>query len=383
MKVKKLLITLFVIIPSCMIIKGQSAFCFNHGPYLMGVTTKGITVFFSTNKNALSWVEVKNNKSGVINSYYDTAHGLKQANNQRNRIRIDKLHPGCQYSYRICSKEITRFEPYKKEFGSSITSDWLTFNTLPLKKENGEYLIISDLHDDSCRMARLLRLADYKKSDMVFMNGDMINNPSTEEHPYIILDKATEMFARESSFVFVRGNHEYRGNMARKLTDYIDTTEGRFYYTYTIGNTIFIIMDSTEENEDSVPSNAGCTDIDNYRLEQTEWLKQVVRSNEFKTAKNRIVFTHIPPIGANSRCSAVVESRKNWVPIWNEAGIDLLIAGHNHHFSHVNKNTDGNNFPVIINGNKTITRLIIKKNEISYQTIDENGNTILNEIIKK
>ena len=363
--------------------KAQTSFSFNHGPYLMGLTTTGVTVFFTTNEKALSWVEVKNKRTEEVTVNFDTVHGLKQANNHRNRIRIEKLASGSEYSYRLCSKEIIKFEPYKKEFGDSIYSDWFTFRTLPLKKETGTYLVVCDIHDHVDRMENLLRLADYENCDMIFMNGDMMNDRATEEQPYMLLDKATEMFAKESSFVFVRGNHEYRGSVARNLTDYLDTVNGRFYYTYTIGNTLFIIMDSTEEGDDATPSYAGCTDIDNYRAEQTEWLKKVVKSEEFKNAKNRIVFAHIPPIGANSQCSAVLESCKNWVPIWNEAGIDLLISGHNHHFSHVPIEPGINNFPILINGNKTITRLTINKKEIGYQTIDEKGDIILNELIQK
>ena len=70
---------------------------------------------------------------------------------------------------------------------------------------------------------------------------------------------------------------------------------------------------------------------DAYRAEECAWLKKAVRSEEFLTASARIVLLHIPP--AAGAWHGSVHLNELFVPVLNEAGIDLMLCGHDHRYS--------------------------------------------------
>ena len=46
------------------------------------------------------------------------------------------------------------------------------------------------------------------------------------------------------------------------------------------------------------PVSAGLTDFDAYRSEQAEWLRQLVRTREYRKARYRIAISHFPMVMA-------------------------------------------------------------------------------------
>ena len=101
---------------------------FDHGPYLQELTNTGVTFVFTTSEKGISWVELKD-ENGKITSHYDVKNGLRNAYTTFNTIRVEGLHPDTRYQYRMISKQITDFQPYKVTFGDSITSQWYEFST--------------------------------------------------------------------------------------------------------------------------------------------------------------------------------------------------------------------------------------------------------------
>ena len=59
---------------------------------------------------------------------------------------------------------------------------------------------------------------------------------------------------------------------------------------------MIVMIDCGEDKPDTIPAYAGLLDFDNYRSEQATWLKELVKTKEFKKAKYRIVISHYPTI---------------------------------------------------------------------------------------
>lgn len=349
-------------------LKAQGKMSFNHGPYIQELTTDGVTVVFTTDKNALSWVEVKD-ADGNVRKVFTEHRGLKEANNMRNAVRVNNLKAASDYSYRLCSKEITMFHPYKVVFGDSITSPWYNVSTLNQNKGKYSFAIVSDIHDNPQKLEKILSFADMPNTDMVLACGDLLDNVMKEDQPYAVLDKAVELFATEKPLVFIRGNHETRGALARRIHEYFPRQDNELYFTYQVGSTFFIFMDCGEDKPDQHPVYAGCVTFDDYRAEQAEWLKKVVASKEFKKAKHRVVVTHIPPVGCGEDYTSV-QVRKLWMPILNKAGIDLMVCGHTHEYSFFPTGKEGNQFPIVINSNSSLVKLDIDDKNIGYRVIE-------------
>lgn len=352
-------------------------FAFDHGPYLLEMAYDGVTVVFSTDRKALSWVEVKNG-GGDVNRVYASRYGLREANNLRNAIRLSNLTPDSKYSYRLCSKEVTLFNPYDVRFGDSIVSEWDDFTTLNPDQKTGSYIFISDMHSRAERFDTLLHLGGLDGVRSVFMGGDMINDAMQPDDPYIILDKATEVFAKNIPLSFVRGNHETRGVYARSIPDFFPRVDGNFYSTFRDGEILFIMLDCGEDKPDNEPVYAGCADFDAYRTEQAEWLAKLVETPEFKSAKYRIVAAHIPPNpdGWHGNRDAYAK----WMPILNSAGIDLMLCGHTHRYEVVETNMGVNNFPVVIGSHKSVTRVDVAEGGISVTVKQVDGKTLLDDM---
>ena len=118
--------------------------------------------------------------------------------------------------------------------------------------------------------------------------------------------------------LYVRGNHETRGAYANDLAVALGLDE--FYYTTSIGDYSFVILDSGEDKDDSHSEYGGMTDYNTYRASMIEWLKGV----EVKTDKV-IALSH------SWQISDVEEELSS--AGWNEIdrlGARIMISGHNH-----------------------------------------------------
>ena len=111
------IIVFFVIFAARLSAHDGDSIKITHGPYLCDMSTDGVTVVWTTNKPALSWVEVapagEDHFYGKERPrYYDTESGRKRANDTIHRVLIKHLEPGREYRYRIFSREVVSYAAY-------------------------------------------------------------------------------------------------------------------------------------------------------------------------------------------------------------------------------------------------------------------------------
>ena len=88
--------------------------------------SNGITVSWFTNVPVHSWVEYGTDRN--LGERAETiVDGQVICNNKHHKVRLTGLKPGETYYYRVCSREITLYEAYKKEFGETAYSDIYSF----------------------------------------------------------------------------------------------------------------------------------------------------------------------------------------------------------------------------------------------------------------
>lgn len=386
---KKFLLSIFMS-SLTLSLAAQSKMQVVHGPYLQEVTTDGATVVFQTSEKSFSWVELKLHgvAEGEVVRCYSSKDGLKTAYNTFNSIRVENLLPGKSYDYRIQSKEIRSFQPYKVVFGDSISTQWHTFSTIDPQKRGASIFITSDMHTDAGKLEKLLKFADYKTCDAFFYAGDMMNYMDDPEGPFTsFIDKSVDMFASFIPFEVVRGNHETRGNMARTYSSYFPKKDGKIYGSYLLGDVMVVMLDSGEDKAEDHWVYAGLTDYDAYRSEQAEWLKALVKTKEYKKAKYRIVISHFPMVmdkkwREEQTWTGWEDAIRKFLPILNQANVDLLVSGHTHRFFYHDCGAGGNTFPVLEQGGMCATRLDLKDGKIRMRVIDTEGNTLEMKTIK-
>lgn len=259
-------------------------------PYLQNPSPTGITLMWISNRPSCSWVEYGETAS-LGQKARHTQDGIVDSYNRIHRIRLDHLQPGTTYHYKVFSKEITEFRPYKLTYGETISSGILRFTTPEEAPQEVSWLVMNDIHD---RPASIPHLVSLQKDpyDFVFFNGDVFDYQEDEQQIIDhLLRPAGEAFASGKPFIFTRGNHETRGKFRRELRDYFDNP---WYFAKTWGPVHFTVLDTGEDKEDTHPVYAGIVNFDEYRREQAEWFKQVAETKAFKKAKFRVVMMHIP-----------------------------------------------------------------------------------------
>ena len=364
------------------------SYTFNHGPYLQELSEHAVTFVFTTSDKGFSWVEVKPD-GGEAERHYTVRNGLRDAYNTFNVIRVENLRPDTRYQYRLCSKQIADFQPYKVTFGDSIVSPWRRFSTPDPKATACSFIALSDMHQQPDKLGRLLNQAGVGSADMIFYVGDMMNYYDNEETPFrSFIDKSVELFASEKPFVLVRGNHETRGNMAREYARYVPKSSGKYYGAYRVGDIMFVVLDCGEDKPDDFCVYAGLTDFDGYRTEQAAWFGELIRSKAYKSAKWRIVMNHFPPLshmeGDNPERHGIQDITDKFLPLYNQAKIDLMISGHTHAYEFMSPDKyDRLTFPVIVNSTESVARIDIDGRTLKAKVTDTGGNTLKEFTISK
>jgi len=358
-----------------------------HGPYLQNPTDHSVTVIWFTDKACTSWVEYGTGESlatfpkfgSLVSIAKSGRHGLIEANTTRHEVTLGGLVPGKSYRYRVVSKEILQFAPYEVVYGDTVVGDIHSFRILEPKKSGFRFQVFQDIHGDALRLNGLFRQPGWEISDLIFFNGDTLSALDSEETIFNgFLDFAVGRFAAGLPFIYVRGNHDTRGALARRLGEFFPPRDGRYYYSFDHGPVHFIILDSGEDKPDDSPVYAGLADFDRYREVQAEWLKQEIRTDAFKQAAFRIAVVHMPPYGGGKGTLAhgIGHLTKLWGPLLNEGGIDLAVCGHYHRLFKFSPEPGQNAFPVIGAPQDAFIRADVTAASIELKVIDIKGNTL-------
>ncbi len=177
-------------------------------------------------------------------------------------------------------------------------------------------------------------------------------------------------------FYYVRGNHETRGYAARELKKWFDYKDDRFYYSFDFGPVHFVVLDSGEDKEDNNKNYFGLADYDSYRLKELEWLREEVKSNQFRLAKFRVVLVHMPILKAEKQNHAMTFMSENFGPVLREAGIDLMLSAHTHRNTYYEKDKTGYGYPLLVNSNNSFVEINADEKGIKAVVKDISGKVI-------
>lgn len=329
------------------------------GPYLQAVSQEGFTVVWTTDIDAVAWVEIAPDDGTHFYAcerprHYDTVFGRRNTG-RLHKVRIEGLAPATTYRYRIMNRGIVsddgRHVRYTEGRGSDVYKGQpFRVTTLDPGKESVTFAVVNDMHEHDGDLQVLFADARERRYDFVCFNGDMTSSIPDEESIFKhYMSSASRLFAAETPLYVVRGNHENRGRFATHFHDYFPSTNdhGEPYYAFRHGPVFFIVLDCGEDKPDNDIEYSDLIRHDDYRNMEAEWLKSTLASEECRKAPVKIVFCHIPPDAKGWH--GAVEVQEKFVPLLNDAEIDLMISGHLHRYRFYDKGTQGRKFPVVVN----------------------------------
>ena len=382
MKKSSFLIILLLLLSFVNVFAQEQPFKITHGPYLQDMSETGMTLLWTTNRDAIAWVETAPDDSTHFYlkerpKYFSEENGFKKVSSVHS-VRIDRLQPGTRYRYRIYSQEVLSHQETEVLYGKAVASDVFRskpfgFVTNDITRKNISFVMLNDIHERNEVMENLLKGTDWQKTDLVLFNGDMVNNLRSEEQMFGgFMDTAVRLFAGSIPMYYARGNHETRGNFATAFADYFPGPWGNLYYLFRQGPVCFVVLDCGEDKPDSDIEYSGIVAFDAYREKEAQWLKEALLSDTFKNAPYKVVVAHIPPFGGWHGEQEVAE---RFVPLLNAAGADVMLCGHLHRYVRQNPKP-GQDFPVIVNSNNTVLKAHADKNALKIDILNLNGKLV-------
>jgi len=334
-------------------------FIITHGPWLQNLDPNGVTIIWTTNKPAVPGITLTlpDGKTRFIRNSRD---GIIDGGGVLHKVRVEGLEPGISYKYSINSVQILKYQAYRVYYGDTLARRAETFTTTPLQTDKVSFLVVNDVHENSGKMASYLKNTNTTEKDFFIFNGDMVDYLQSEDKLFPgFIDTASSYFAVKKPFYYVRGNHEARGYKARELRNYFDFKDDRFYYSFNYGPVHFIVLDCGEDKPDNNKNYFGLADYDSYRQEELEWLKNEVKSDDFRNAKKRIVFIHMPVLKEENQNHAMKFLADNFGPVLQSAGISLMMSAHTHQNAFYEAGKSGFGYPLLVNSNNSFVEVVV------------------------
>lgn len=345
-------------------------------PYLQDPKPTQMTVMFQTTAPAHCWVEYGTDKNNLTRKRA-LLDGQEVCFDIENRITLDNLQPGQQYYYRVCVVDLLMKHAYEFHTGDTLRTQFYSFRTPAQNQQDFTCVVFNDLHANQ-NTYEFLRDTLWKEGispDFIVFNGDCLPEPYDREHAMrMIHNVADPIGGAETPIFFIRGNHEIRNYYSAGMHRLIGYPNDKTYGGISWGDTRFMVLDCGEDKADDHKEYAGFNDFTQLRAEETEFIKQELKSQAFKKAKRRILIGHIPVFGNDDKYQPC---RDAWAPLLKSQPFDVAIFAHTHKFRFERKSFEGADYPVV-NGDgpniKGAAVVILKKtgNTLHLKTLSKN-----------
>ncbi|MCF6222135.1 MAG: metallophosphoesterase [Flavobacteriaceae bacterium] len=279
------------------------------GPYIQQMSTKDATLCWSTIEGE-STITFPKGKTDTIRSY------------KQHKIHLANLKPNTKYAYDVLND------------GSDEGKGILT--TFPDKSIPFNFVAIGDSRSRHDVHAKIVKKIQEKNPRFVINSGDLVGNGLSIKD-WEAFFKVNKEFMKNTPYYPVLGNHE---KDSPYYYDFFDLPNNERYYYFTVGDALFIVLDS-EGLRTTVPAYVKGDKQDQfwydsgieYLKTQKIWLENVLNLN--KDAGFIFVFQHLPLYSVKkSRVEESKMARKFWGDIFFRHGVQVFLNGHDHHYHH-------------------------------------------------
>lgn len=298
-------------------------------PYLQIVTPESIIIRWDTNNPEVGTVYYGLSDSSLTESQSDTVAKIKH------EITIKGLSPNTKYYYSIN-------ETSEKDPDQYFITSYKTGNSV-----NARIWVISDWGqtDDDQNERRAQSVAVWKTfnndeyhADFIISCGDQSENDTEDELSSNFFGGLQDVL-KNTPLYTISGNHDDYDNRVVYKSVFSLPTNGEAggvpsgtedYYSFNYGNMHFVAL--------------SCEGVDIDGAQKT-WLQNDLTNN---TSDWLIAFHHRPMHSAGYHptdgSSTSLSQKENWLTLLENAGVDLILSGHNHVYerSYMLDNLTGN-----------------------------------------
>ncbi len=227
---------------------------------------------------------------------------------QSNKVIVTGLEPGTAYIYRVGNGKAGNWS--KSDVFVTEEQGLEDFTFIHVSDSQGETEADFSIWGNTARAA----LSMFPQSAFVVHSGDLTEDPSDGQAWQYFFNEISS-WAGKIPLMPTTGNHDEVSGDSEMFRSYFQlpdngenaAAQGSSYY-FDYGNVRFIILNTESRVK-----------------KQTEWLREVLSSSE---AGWSVVSLHRGPYGGN-----VNEDVDEWVALFDEYKVDLVLQGHNHEYS--------------------------------------------------
>lgn len=265
-------------------------------------------VVFATNRDSVGGVTYE--FEGETYTVWDTVTGRKDASRVHS-VAVPQAHLN-NNSYKVIATRAWESIAYGGHLGKTVEFAVDAFTPCP--EDDFDMLCITDNHGVQPDWSRL-----QGRGDVVAFYGDVANGIySYESFIDNLILPAGEITEGKAPVIYVRGNHDHRGDYVPALLSSLDFDS--YYYRIQNGKYTFTVFDGGEDKDDDNYEYAGYTAYEGYKQEQISWAKGLSKAPGYN-----IVLSHSRSIF--DRTEAQVEEING---IAKAFGADLVVCGHSH-----------------------------------------------------
>ena len=276
-------------------------------------------IAFATSHKSIGWVTV----DGV--TYYDQTDGQNNVS-KLHKISVPAEQLDLIRNYTINTQGVAQNTAYLPSKGAVIEKN---YDFRPVDQTDG--LQIYNLSDTHECIAGPANAASYfgEKLDLLILNGDIINDVSSEYQISLIYKLANRITGGSRPVIYTRGNHECNGYLAANFGKYVGCADRGFYYRYRIGTTLsLLVLDTNCDMADDNVLISPIANFDEVRKAQSEWIKD---QSGWNNCDYNFVVAHMayPLSGYQAESCSWHGWAKELVELTNNAA-DFAICGHSH-----------------------------------------------------
>ena len=320
-------------------------------------------------------------------TYYEDNSGALPSERTVARIRLPQAALDAARRYEVVSRVSLNRKAYFSEFEDEVREAF-AFAPVPAEGDVNVYYI-ADVH---YRFALAEQTVSYfgDKLHLLIANGDL-GEVETEENYLEVCEFLGNATGGRLPIVMARGNHDTRGHLAERFTDYFPANGKKTYYAFHLAAFSGVVLDCGEDKPDNHKEYGGnyngaavyngSNAFERFRRQETQFL----RSLTLPEGRPHIAISHICPSMTTKEAGSVFDIERDVYTAWNaelaRIGIDVMLTGHLHQ-TFVLEREDArallpNPYPVIVGAqpskdNIIGTAITLGKGGLTYAFTDSN-----------
>ncbi len=283
------------------------------GPYLQNMGPKDVTIQWSTFESNTK-ITLPDGRIKIIPEY------------KQHSIELTRLEPNSEYSYDVLE------DGFEEGMGK--------FKTYPNEITPFRFVVLGDTRSNPVVHTKIVN--GIMKQDPLFVinTGDMVSS-GKDINNWKSFFEVNNKLMRSIPYYAVLGNHEKNSPY---YYDFFDPPGDNNYYSFSVGDALFVILDSEGENisapsylSDDYRSQFWEDSFKDYFQAQKDWLeKELTRHQD---AGFVFIFQHQPLFSIKkSRVEDTNKYREFWGDIFERNNVQVFMNGHDHHYHHAIKN---------------------------------------------